>query len=81
MQVVDRRELRQRIAARPNSVTFAELEQLLFAYGWHFHRMGKGDHRVYRRGEEHLALPFRRGKVLAPYVRRILRLTEGEDDD
>lgn len=79
---MDRKELRLRIAARPNAVRFAELVRLLEAYGWRFERPGKGDHLVYARGEgERLSLPYRRGHMLGTYVRLVLDMTEGEDDE
>lgn len=77
---MDRRELWRRIAARPHAVHFAELEKLLLVYGWRFERAGKGDHQIYARGPERLALPYRRGTVLLTYVRQVLQLTGGEDD-
>ena len=72
--------MRRRIAARPNSVRFAELRQLLLAYGCD-ERLGKGDHYVFTRGAERLTIPFRRGTILPVYVFEALRLTQGEDDD
>jgi hypothetical protein len=78
---MDRKELRRRIAARPHAVRFAELEALLLAFGWTFDRPGKGDHLVYARGKERISIPYRRGKMLATYVRQVLELTEGEDDE
>ena len=80
---MNKRELWTRLAARPNAVRFGELEALLMAFGWEFERSGKGDHVIYRRGNERFSVPYRRGAVLAVYVRRILRLTaeeEGYDD-
>lgn len=76
-----RRELRLDIAARPNAVHFAELEALLLAYGWQFERAGKGGHMIYARGRERLSIPYRRGTMLPVYVRHVLQLTEGEDEE
>ena len=78
---MDREELRRRIAARPNAVRFAELEALLLAFGWKFERSGKGDHLIYARGAERLSIPYRQGTILPVYVRRVLRLTEGDRDE
>lgn len=78
---MDRDELWRRVAARPKAVRFAELEKLLLAFGWHFERPGKGDHLIYARGEERISVPYRRGMLLATYVRQILQLTEGERDE
>jgi len=73
-----REELRRRIAVRPNSVRFAELRRLLVAYGFTA-REGAGGHVVFARGADRLTMPFRRGTMLATYVRQALALTEGED--
>ena len=78
---MDRKELWQRIAARPNAVRFAELEKLLLAFGWHLERAGKGDHLLYARGQQRLSIPYRRGTMLPIYVRQVLQMTEGDDDD
>ncbi len=76
-----RSEIWRRIAARPKAVRFAELEHLLFAFGWHFERTG-GDHFIYARGPgERISIPFRRGTMLPIYVRQVLELTESERDE
>ena len=49
---------------------------LLLAFGWHFDRPGKGDHLVYARGAERISIPYRRGNILAVYVRRALQAAE-----
>ena len=72
---MDKWELWNRLANRPNAVRFAELEALLVAFGWEFERFGKGDHVIYRRGGQRLSLPYRRSAVLASYVRQVLDLT------
>ena len=77
---MDKEELRRRIAARPNSVRFAELRQMLLAYGFG-ERIGKGDHYVFTLGAKRLTIPFRRGTMLPHYVSGALQLTAGEDDD
>ncbi|HEX5417744.1 MAG TPA: type II toxin-antitoxin system HicA family toxin [Chloroflexota bacterium] len=79
---MDKSELWRQIAERPNAVRFAELEKLLLAFGWRFERAGKGDHLIYARGGgERISIPYRRGTVLAVYVRQVLRMTEGEIDE
>jgi len=62
-------------------VRFAELEALLLAFGWHFERPGRGGHLLYARGKDRISLPYRRGMVLAIYVRQVLQMTEGETDE
>lgn len=78
---MDRKELRRRIAARPNAVRFAELDALLLAFEWRFECPGKGDHLIYARGKERISIPYRRGAVLPIYVREVLKMTEGEGDE
>jgi predicted RNA binding protein YcfA (HicA-like mRNA interferase family) len=77
---MDRQELRQRLAQRPNSVRPEELISLLEAYGWTLDRI-RGSHHVFvRPGGPPLTVPSRRPHVLAVYVRRVLSMTEGEDE-
>jgi predicted RNA binding protein YcfA (HicA-like mRNA interferase family) len=78
---VERDELWQRLARRPNSVRFAELERLLLLSGWNLDRV-RGSHYRYRRGSESYTVPFRRGHLPPVYVRDVLRLThEGAGDE
>ena len=79
---MDRSELWRQIAERPSAVRFAELEKLLLAFGWCFERAGKGDHLIYARDHgERISIPYRRGMMLAVYVRQVLRMTEDEIDE
>jgi len=55
---MNRDELRQRVAARPNAVRFAELEQFLLDFGWRFERSGKGDHDSVERTDMILRRPY-----------------------
>lgn len=76
---MDRREYRRRLAERPNSVRFEELERLLSLYGWTLDR-SRGSHFGFRRGTAKIVIPRRRPHVLAIYVRLVLAHT-GEDDE
>ena len=76
---MDRREVRRRLAQRPNSVRFEELERLLDSYGWEPDR-SRGSHFGFRRGSEKIVIPRRRPHVLAVYVRLVLART-GDDDE
>lgn len=76
---MDRREFRRRLAQRPDSVRFEELERLLDLYGWEPDR-SRGSHFGFRRGSEKIVIPRRRPHVLAVYVRLVLART-GEDDE
>jgi predicted RNA binding protein YcfA (HicA-like mRNA interferase family) len=77
---VDRRELWRRLASRPKNVRFDEVERLLVLSGWALERT-RGSHKHYRKGTERLSVPFRRGTILIPYVRDVLRRTREEGDD
>lgn len=77
---MDRREFWRRLAARPNNVHFAEVDQLLLLSGWMLERT-RGSHRHYRKGAERISVPYRRGTILMAYVREVLRRTREEGDD
>jgi predicted RNA binding protein YcfA (HicA-like mRNA interferase family) len=72
---VDRRELRARLARRPNAVRFEELQRLLEAYGWALVRV-RGSHHTFRRAGETYTVPLRRPHVLTVFVRGALERTE-----
>lgn len=80
LHFVDRRELWRRLAARPRNVRFEEIEQLLLLSGWTLERT-RGSHKHYRKDSHLLSVPFRRGPILVPYVRDVLRRTREEGDD
>jgi predicted RNA binding protein YcfA (HicA-like mRNA interferase family) len=65
--------MRRRIAQRPSSVRFAELERLLTAFGFTA-TSGKGSHVVFKRGADRLAVPDHGHHVKATYVRQALQL-------
>ncbi len=48
-------------------LTAPEAEQLLLGAGF-VHVRSKGSHRIYRRGQERLVLPFHSGKTLHPKI-------------
>ena len=77
---VERDELWQRLARRPNSVRFAELERLLLLSGWERQRVS-GSHYIYRRGHQRYSLPFRRKTVLPAYGRDVLERTRSTESD
>ena len=68
-----------RLARRPHNVRFAELVQLLEAYGFQFRRQ-EGSHHTYRRGAVILPIPVHGTRVKAICVQRALKATEGEDE-
>ena len=72
---MDRRELRRRIASRPNSVRFEELQRLLEVYGWTVIRI-RGSHHTFQRGGDRYVIPRRTPQMLPDYVRGVLDRTE-----
>lgn len=56
------------------------MERLLLLSGWTLERT-RGSHKHYRKGGDRLSVPFRRGTILIPYVRDVLRRTREEGDD
>lgn len=75
-----RRDLRRRVAQHPRSVSFDELRHLLEAYGWELDRV-RGSHHIFKRGSQTLTVPHRRPHVLPVYVREVLALIAGLDDN
>jgi len=57
-----------------------EIDQLLLLSGWALTRT-RGSHKHYRKGSQLLSVPSRRGPILIPYVRDVLRRTREEGDD
>lgn len=77
---MDRQELWQRLARRPNSVRFSELVQLLEHSGFVLHTT-RGSHHTYKRDHQRITIPFRRPHVLPVFVKQVLQLTREEADD
>ena len=77
---MDRRELRRRVAQHPNAVSFDELRALLEAYGWSLHRI-RSSHHIFHGPAGRVTVPYRRPHVLPVYVKQVLAITEGMDDD
>lgn len=81
MEIMDRKELRRRLAQRPNAVRFEELERYLNLCGWTLDRV-RGSHHVYMLGKSRLVVPLHRPHALAVYVRSVRERTwESGDDD
>jgi predicted RNA binding protein YcfA (HicA-like mRNA interferase family) len=77
---VDRAAMRRRMAQHQHSVSLAEARRVLEAYGWTLGRI-RGSHYFFTRGALTLSVPYRRPHILAAYVRQILSVTGGQDDD
>lgn len=70
--------MRRRLGQRPANARFEEVRAVLEAYGWFLSRVS-GSHHIFQRGAAVFSLPYRKPTVKAPYVRRVLKLTEEED--
>jgi predicted RNA binding protein YcfA (HicA-like mRNA interferase family) len=77
---MDRVAMRRRMAQHPRAVSLVEARQVLEAYGWRLDRI-RGSHYIFACGTRTLPVPFRRPHILVAYVRQILSVTEGQDDD
>ena len=71
---VNRKELWNRINDRPRNTRFEEVERLLLLCGWQLERQ-HGSHVFYKNGDARISVPFRRGTILAAYVREVLNRT------
>jgi predicted RNA binding protein YcfA (HicA-like mRNA interferase family) len=80
--LMDRDEMRRRMAQHPNAVSFAEARAVLQAFGWELDR-ARGSHHIFKRGAERLNIPLRRPHIKPTYVRDVLAATAsgGSDDD
>ncbi|MCB0046517.1 MAG: type II toxin-antitoxin system HicA family toxin [Caldilineaceae bacterium] len=71
-------KLLQRVRNSPKSVSFADLDSLLIAYGFELRR-SRGSHHIYSHTEYlelRITVPFKRPHVGATYVRWVLALIE-----
>ena len=77
---LEREQLLQRLAQRPNAVRFSELERLLGMYGWSLDRV-RGSHHIFRKVGVATALvvPMRRPHLLRVYVQQVLAALESEE--
>ena len=58
-------------------LTASEAERLLLGAGF-LHLRSKGSHRIYRRQQERLVLPFHAGKTLHPKIaKQVLEAVKG----
>ena len=68
------------MAQRPKSVSFDEARRVPEAYGSVLDRV-HGSHHMFAQGSRTLSIPLRRPHIKPAYVKQILQLTEGQDDD
>lgn len=78
-----KREKRLRkIFQNPKTVPFKELDKVLKDFGFEVRQPGSGSsHFVYTKGNVQIAVPFRRPFVKEVYVKRVLELIGGENEE
>ena len=81
--LVAKREKRVRkIFQNPKTVPFKELDKVLKDSGFSLRQPGSGSsHFVYTKGNIQISVPFRRPFVKEVYVKRVLELLGGEDEE
>jgi predicted RNA binding protein YcfA (HicA-like mRNA interferase family) len=78
--VAERAAIWRRLARRPSSVRFSEIQQLLEACNWRLDRI-RGSHHIFVRNGEAFTVPYRRPYILPVYVREVLRRTAEVNED
>ena len=78
-----KREKRLRkIFQNPKTIPFKELDKVLKDFGFEVRQPGSGSsHFVYTKGEIQISVPFRRPFVKEVYVKRVLELIGGENEE
>ena len=78
-----KREKRLRkIFQNPKTVPFKELDKVLKGFGFKVRQPGSGSsHSVYTKEEVQISVPFRRPFVKEVYVKRVLELIGGENEE
>lgn len=72
----------KRLFQNPKAVSFKELDRVLRDAGFTLRQPGSGSsHYVYTRGDVQMSVPFRRPFVKEIYVKRVLELLGGEDEE
>jgi len=72
----------KKLFQNPKTVPFKELDRVLQDTGFGLRQPGSGSsHCVYTKGNIQISVPFRRPFVKEVYVKRILELLGGEDEE
>ncbi len=75
-------KLRDKIAQNPKHVRFTDLDRLLRDYGFAVRQpRGGSSHYVYTRGAIRITVPYHRPHVKEHYVREVLKLLVGVNDE
>lgn len=72
----------RKIFQNPKTVAFKELNRVLKDFGFEARQPRSGSsHHVYTKGEIQISVPFRRPFIKEVYVKRVLELIGGEDEE
>lgn len=72
----------KKLFQNPRVVSFKELDQVLKNLGFKVRQPGSGSsHYIYIKGEVQISVPFRRPYVLEIYVKRVLELIGGNNEE
>jgi len=75
-------KLKAKIAQNPKHVRFADLDELLRAYGFVARQPRRGSsHYTYTKGDKRITVPYRRPFVREHYVKEVLKLLEGDGNE
>ena len=80
---MSKREKRLRkIFQNPKTVSFKELDTVLKSFGFEVRQPGSGSsHYIYIKGDIQISVPFKRPYVKEVYVKRVLELVGGENNE
>lgn len=72
----------KKLFQNPRVVSFKELDQVLKNLGFKVRQPGSGSsHYIYIKGEVQISVPFKRPYVLEIYVKRVLELIGGNNEE
>lgn len=72
----------KKLFQNPRAVSFKELDQVLRSLSFQVRQPSSGSsHFIYTKGEIQISVPFRRPHVLEVYVKRVLELIGGQNNE
>ena len=75
-----REKLIEKIKNSPNNVSFAQIEKLLLQEDFILDRIS-GSHHVLKKGDLIFVIPTHKNRVKTVYVKRIIELIEGAENE
>lgn len=75
-----REKLIEKIKNSPNNISFAQLEKLLLQENFILDRIS-GSHHVFKKEDLIFVLPVHKNKVKTVYVKRVIELIEGAENE